>query len=98
MEMRKKALAYIEAGKSSAELTRYVARVSELERECARLQDTVTAVNASYEALLKKQEALAPAPVVAPAPQPPAPPRDDIAALIRAEVAAELAKALNKGE
>jgi len=94
MDLRKKAIAYIEAGKSSAELTRSVARISELERECARLQDTVTAVNARYEALLKTQEAQAPAPTIAPAPQPPPAPSVDIAALIRAEVA----KALNKGE
>ena len=95
MEMRKKAIAYIEAGKSSAELTRSVARISELERECARLQDTVTAVNARYEALLKKQQEASAVPVEAPSPpQPPPAPSVDIAALIRAEVA----KALNKGE
>jgi len=94
MDLRKKAIAYIETAKGSADLTRYVSRISELERENARLQDTVTAVNARYEALLKKQEALAPVPTIAPAPQPPPAPSVDIAALIRAEVA----KALNKGE
>jgi hypothetical protein len=94
MEMRKKAIAYIEAGKSSAELTRSVARISELERECARLQDTVTAVNARYEALLKERETYMAPTMAPPAPQPPPAPAVDIAALIRAEVA----KALNKGE
>lgn len=84
-DLRSKAQAYIEAGKGTAELSRLVARISELERDNARLQDDLKAVNARYEVVLKKSqdEALA-----APPPPPePAVPAVDITALIRAEVA-----------
>ena len=87
-DLRARAQAYIEAGKGTAELSRYMVRISELERENASLRDDIKAVNARYEALLKKsqEESLSP---LSPPPQPSVP-AVDITALIRAEVAKAL--------
>jgi len=89
-DLRKKALAYMESATGSAEVQRLITRISELERECGRLQDVVREVNQRYEALLATTEK----PVAAAAPAAPVPapaePVYDIAALIRAEVAKAL--------